>query len=97
MGTQAAVFLVGFLVILGLYIALIRFVARRLNERIPQARFDAVERILIGGIIVGVIAMFQPWLFRAYTVGFLVVLFSTLGFILWSHVTPALPNYDSAE
>ena len=41
--------------------------------------------------------MFQPWIFKAYTVGFLVLLFSTLGFILWSHITPAPPEYESAE
>jgi hypothetical protein len=97
MGTQAAIFIAGFLVVLGLYITLIVMVARRLNERVPQARFDVVERMFIAGIIAGVIAMFQPWVLRAYTFGFLIVLFSTLGFILWSHVTPALPEYESAE
>jgi hypothetical protein len=97
MGAQAVVFLAGFLIVLGLYIALIRFTARRLSDRIPQAQFAIVERTLIGGIIAGVIGMFQPWFFRAYTVGFLVLLFSTLAFILWSHITPAPPKYESAE
>jgi hypothetical protein len=32
--------------------------------------------------------MFQPWRLDGFRVGFLLVLFSTLAFILWSHVTP---------
>jgi hypothetical protein len=32
--------------------------------------------------------MLQPWLHLAYKYGFILLLFSTLGFILWSHVTP---------
>ena len=97
MGLQAVIFLAGFLVILGLYIVLIRRVSKRLSDNISGARFGRIERILILGIVVGVIAMFQPWLFKAYTVGFIVLLLSTLGFILWSHVLPTQEQYDSSE
>jgi hypothetical protein len=38
--------------------------------------------------------MFQPWLFAGYRFGFLLVLFATLGFIVWSHITPASPQYN---
>jgi hypothetical protein len=44
--------------------------------------------ILIAGIVLGILGMFQPWIFQAYKYGFIVLLFSTLGFIVWSHVTP---------
>jgi hypothetical protein len=44
--------------------------------------------VLIGGIVLGVIGMFQPWLFAAYRFGFILLLVSTLGFILWSHIVP---------
>jgi hypothetical protein len=40
--------------------------------------------------------MFQPWLFLGYKYGFLLVLFSTLAFIIWSHITPAATRYDES-
>lgn len=97
MGPQAILFIVGFAIILGLFILFIRFVAQQLNDTISQRTFDRVERILIGGIIVGVVGMFQPWVFFGYKYGFLLLLVSTLGFIVWSHVTPAAPLYEQAD
>jgi hypothetical protein len=91
---QALAFIAGFLVILGLFIWLIRLASARFSDRLPQHTFDLVERILIGGIVLGAVGMFQPWAFWAYKPGFLLLLFSTLGFILWSHITPAAPQYD---
>jgi hypothetical protein len=96
MDTQAITFLVGFLALLFAYIFLIRWVAAKLNERIDAQRFARIERIFIGGIVLGVVCMFQPWFFLGYRYGFLLLLFSTLAFILWSHVTPAAPQYDEA-
>jgi hypothetical protein len=96
MDTQAITFLVGFLALLFAYIFLIRWVAAQLNERIDAQRFARIERIFIGGIVLGVVCMFQPWFFLGYRYGFLLLLFSTLAFILWSHVTPAAPQYDEA-
>ncbi len=94
MGSQAVLFISGFLIILGLFITLIRAVANRLSGKVPQSTFDTVERVIIGGIVLGVFGMFQPWLFIGYKYGFLVLLFSTLAFIVWSHVTPAAARYD---
>ncbi len=94
MDAQAITFLVGFLGVLFAYIFLIRWVAAQLNERIDARRFARIERIFIGGIVLGVVCMFQPWFFLGYRYGFLLLLFSTLAFILWSHVTPAAPQYD---
>jgi hypothetical protein len=95
--TQAIIFLVGFLIVLFAYIFFIRWVAARLNDNISAERYAAIERICIGGIVVGVVAMFQPWFFLGYRYGFLLLLFSTLSFIVWSHVTPAAPQYDEAS
>ena len=44
--------------------------------------------------VLGIIGMFQPWIFSAYKYGFLLLLFSTLAFILWSHVTPAATSQE---
>lgn len=91
---QAVIFIVGFLVILGLFITLIRWVSHRLSDRIAPATFALIERLIIGGIVLGVLGMFQPWLFVGYKIGFFVLLFATLAFIVWSHVTPAAVQYD---
>jgi hypothetical protein len=90
MNLQPIIFIVGFLIILGLFIAFIRTVSARLSGKIPPGVFEFWERVIIGGIVLGVISMFQPWVFIGYKYGFLLVLFSTLAFIVWSHVTPAL-------
>jgi hypothetical protein len=92
--TQVLLFIGGFLLLLAVFIWLIRYASARLSERVPQQTFDQIERILIGGIILGAVGMFQPWLFWGYKYGFLLLLFATLGFILWSHITPAAPQYN---
>ncbi len=85
---NAIPFILIFASILLTYIMIISIVAQILNNQISSRAYKIVEYILIAGIVFGVIGMFQPWIFKAYTVGFLVLLFSTLGFILWSHVSP---------
>jgi hypothetical protein len=97
MSGQALSFIAVFLIILFLFIAFVRFVARRFSTRIDPKTYDGIERIMIGGIIAGVIAMFQPWIFAGYKYGFLLLLFSTLTFIVWSHVTPSAPLYGEEE
>ncbi|MEZ4866086.1 MAG: hypothetical protein R3C14_32520 [Caldilineaceae bacterium] len=97
MTLQATLFIAGFLVILGLFITFIRWMSARYSHNIAQATFTQIERGIIGGIVVGVLGMFQPWLFVGYRLGFLLLLFSTLAFIVWSHVTPAAPVYQEEE
>jgi hypothetical protein len=74
-------------IILG-FIAIIVIVASILDNNISTRAHRIVERILIAGIVLGVLGMFQPWLFEAYKYGFVLLLISTLSFILWSHITP---------
>jgi hypothetical protein len=42
--------------------------------------------VFIAGIGLGIFGMFQPWVFALFKIGFLVLLASVLGFIMWSHV-----------
>lgn len=65
------------------------FVSNKLNFRISSRLFQIVERIAIGGIVLGIILMFQPWVFELFRYGFFILLISTLVFIVWSHVTPS--------
>lgn len=74
-------------IILG-FIAIIYVVASMLDNNISKRAHRIVEQILIVGIVLGVVGMFQPWVFEGYKYGFVLLLISTLSFILWSHVTP---------
>ena len=79
-------FLLIFVPIILSYMAVIVFVGKLLRERIPERVYRAIEYVFIAGIALGILSMFQPWLFALFKIGFLVLLASTLGFILWSHV-----------
>jgi hypothetical protein len=85
---SAIPFILIFVAILLAFISLINMSASLLNGNISQRLFLFVERVLIAGIILGILGMFQPWLIIFYKVGFLVLLVSTLGFIWWSHIKP---------
>lgn len=86
---SAIPFVLIFASIIIFFIAFIWLVASALNGQVPATGYRVVETVIIAGIVLGIFGMFQPWLFAGYKYGFLLLLFSTLSFILWSHVTPA--------
>ncbi len=73
------------------------FVSNKLNFRVSSRLFQIVERIAIGGIVLGIILMFQPWVFELFRYGFFILLISTLGFIVWSHITPSPEDEFAAD
>jgi hypothetical protein len=83
-----------FIAIILSFILLIVLVAIRFNGKVPGRSYRGVEYTAIAGILVGVICLFQPWTIVPYRYGFLLLLGSTLGFILWSHVVPASARAD---
>jgi hypothetical protein len=85
---SAIPFILIFVAILLAFISLINMSASLLNGNISQRLFLLVERVLIAGIVLGILGIFQPWLIIFYKVGFIVLLVSTLGFIWWSHIKP---------
>ena len=85
---EAIPFILIFVAIILTFITLIVLVVSVLNDNIPRRTHQFVERIIIFGIVGGVVGMFQPWWFLAYKYGFSVLLISTLSFILWSHIRP---------
>ncbi len=81
-------FLLIFIGILLLYIDLIIFMAFKLNNRISEKVFRPIERLLIAGIVLGIIGMFQPFVMLFYTLGFILLFVSLLSYIAWSHIVP---------
>jgi len=85
---SAIPFILIFVAIILTFILVIYIVGTYLNNTIAERLYVSIERIIIGGIVLGIFSMFQPWSFPAYRYGFLLLLLSTLSFILWSHITP---------
>lgn len=85
---DAIPFILIFVAVVMIFITLIALAASALNNRVSTRTYQRVERVVIAGIVLGVVGMFQPWWFLAYKYGFTVLLISTLAFILWSHIRP---------
>lgn len=81
-------FLLIFVGILLSYIDLIIFMATKLNNRVSEKIFRPIERLLIAGIVLGIVGMFQPFVMTFYTLGFIVLFVSLFGYIAWSHIVP---------
>jgi hypothetical protein len=94
---QAVIFIVSFVAIIVAFIFFIVFLAKRLNGKVPQSTYNLVEKIIIAGIILSIVGMFQPWIHLGFRVGFHVLLLSTLTYIVWSHITPQATRYDEEE
>jgi hypothetical protein len=94
---DAIPFLLIFIAILLVYILFIIIVGSMLNNNVPQRIYKIIESILIAGIVLGVVGMFQPWVFSAYKYGFVLLLISVLLFIVWSHVAPKGDNLQGDD
>ncbi len=94
---SALPFILIFIGILLFYITLITIAATAFSDVMNPRLHQTVLRLIIAGIILGILGMFQPWALALYTIGFIVLLVSTLLYILWSHIRPArLPAGDEA-
>jgi hypothetical protein len=72
-------------IILG-FMSLIVFVKKLLHQRVAERAYKVIEYVFIGGIVVGILSMFQPWTFYLFQPGFFILFGSLLGFMIWSHV-----------
>lgn len=85
---KAIPFVAGFVSILLVYIYAVAAIALLVSKRVPVRTYRPIEALIIGGILLGVVGLFQGWKMFVYEYGFLTLLFSTLAFIIWSHVVP---------
>ena len=81
-------FLTTFVAIILAFIYFIFVLASRLNHRLPRRIYRPIEALIIAGIVIGVVGMFQPISFEGYQFAFPLLLISTLSFIVWSHIVP---------
>jgi len=94
---NAIPFLMIFVAILLTFITLIVIIGSMLNNNVPPRIYKIIESILIAGIVLGVVGMFQPWLFEAFKYGFVLLLVSLLLFMVWSHVSPRRETLQQEE
>lgn len=85
---KAIPFVAIFVSIVLVFICLIVIVAVALEGKVPLRTYRPIEYLLIAGILIGVVGLFQGWKMFVYQFGFLVVLFSLLAFMIWSHLAP---------
>jgi MFS family permease len=91
-------FILTFVAIILAFAFLIVVAAKLLNDNVPPRIYQVIEWIIIGGIVVGVVGMFQPWTLFGYQVGFLLLFVCLLAFNVWSHVTPRrIPQAERVE
>jgi len=55
-----------------------------MNERL----YSFLIRGIITGMFLGILGMIQPWYLPLFKLGFQVLLYSTLAYIVLSHITP---------
>lgn len=84
----AYVFIPMFVACVLLYGIFIWRLAIALGPKVSSRLFLIVVLAVIGGILAGVVLMFQPFWAGGFRIGFWFVFISTLSFVVWSHVTP---------
>ena len=84
----ATPFILTFVAIILLFITFVMAVNYLVSGRIAARPHYIVEMIVIVCILAGIFGIFQQWVKAFYSAGFLLLLFSTLAFIVWSHIAP---------
>ncbi len=90
----AVPFVAFFITVLMVYMLVITLVVRYYNGRIPNRAHSPILNLLMVGILGGVVCLFQPFHIVGYRYGFILLLGSTLFFILWSHILPKSARLD---
>ncbi len=91
---SALPFILIFASIIVAFMSFIWFASSRLSGRISERIYRPIEYALIGGIVIGIFFMFQPWFFPLFKIGFFMLLASTIGYIVWSHIKPKEAETD---
>jgi uncharacterized membrane protein YfcA len=74
-----------------LVVALILFIAflmSRLNGKISPKIQAPLLWVVIAGILFGIFGLYQPFSKELFGIAFPVLLYSVLGYTVWSHIVP---------
>lgn len=85
---KAIPFVAVFVSIVVAFACVIVLVAAWLGGRVPPRSYRPIEAIIIAGILLGVLGLFQGWKLFSYEYGFLLLLASVVSFMIWSHFEP---------
>lgn len=85
---KAIPFVAIFVSIIVAFACVIVLVAIWLGGRVPARTYRPIEAIIIAGILLGVLGLFQGWKLFSYEYGFLLLLASVVSFMIWSHFEP---------
>lgn len=55
-----------------------------MSERV----YILVMKVIVTGLFIGILGMIQPFSLSLFKPGFLILFYSTLGYIVFSHITP---------
>lgn len=94
---KAIPFVAIFVSIILAFICLIVITAIVLNGKIPLRTYRPIEYLIIVGILLGVLGLFQGWKLFVYQNGFLLLLAAVLLFMIWSHITPMPPGRSKRQ
>ena len=95
---SAIPFILIFAAIIILCISLIWALATALKGVISARSYNIFMKIIIAGILLGIAGMFQPWAMVFYTWGFVLLLISTLTYIVavsYTHLVSTIPTARS--
>ncbi len=81
-------FILIFIGIIVAFVNLIIFIATKLNHNVPERIYNPILNLFVAGIVLGVVGMFQPFLFVLYQIGFALLFISLIGFMVWGHIVP---------
>jgi ABC-type transport system involved in cytochrome c biogenesis permease subunit len=84
----ATPFILTFVAIILLFITFIMAISYFASGRLDARTHFRIELFIIICIVAGIVGIFQQWVKAFYSNGFLLLLFSTLAFIVWSHIAP---------
>ena len=57
--------------------------------------YSLITRAVVTGIILGIVSMIQPFVFELFKYGFLLLLASTIMYIVIAHISPPTPPRES--
>lgn len=86
-----------FLSVLLVFVSVMVVVSSMLNHNVHPRIYKSIKSVLIAGIVLGVVGMFQPWIYQGFKYGFMLLLVCWLLFMVWSYISPRSEEHDQED